>query len=95
MDSVASKSIQIQRGLISLFHNDITNFLKGTLSKTCLKKKKERIFRAYNLMRNRSAKIVEKVFYRREVKRRQNLKVKKIHEKKGKVIQSRTCGGFI
>lgn len=46
-------------------------------------------------MRNRSAKIVEKVFYRREVKRRQNLKVKKIREKKGKVIQSRTCGGFI
>jgi len=59
------------------------------------KKERERIFRAYNLMRNRSAKIVEKVFYRREVKRRQNLKVKKIHEKKGKVIQSRTCGGFI
>lgn len=72
-----------------------TNFLKGTLSKTCLKKKKrEKEFSGLTIWwETDQQKLLKK--FSTEGRWRQNLKVKKIHEKKGKVIQSRTCGGFI
>lgn len=71
-----------------------TNFLKGTFLKI-VNKKKKRKKKEFSRLTIRCEIDQQKLLKEFSTKRRrQNPKVKKIQEKKGKVIQTRTCAGF-